>query len=346
MCVKFETKVENRVFIDAISAAARRPHASERAGAGVRVCGYPAIGSPNRKLFATLPFPRASMRLHDKPPLPTRLPNVNTELSAFYIQSKKGDNLNLHPSMLVRIQQSHPLSDIGSSSCADNGLFGFDGWPALRANDIIVLQILDFEGKSAYGWFARFEKDPSRLLRVPTMAATGLLVKLHENERLKRCSLYDRLTDCSMFDEDFLFDEILDRKLRMINRSVKPFRKRKRSKQDGFPVAHVPDVLSMPSSPRRNMDDCCSLCLEEVEVTPSSCCGLAGGSCRTCSENLRGLCTLCDRKVLTSMHECGVCKKEHSFQESGFPCCGCGAAAVCSGCYTQMSVCWDCLGKP
>lgn len=292
-------------------------------------------------------------------PIPTHLPNVNTELSSLYIESK-GLKLKVHASMIVRMQHASPLKSVRGvcNGCTD--LFCDEGWPRLKANDIIVLKVIDFEGNPTYGWFVRFEGEPLRLVRVPAASAASLFLKLHEDERLQRCSLYDRVTDVRMFDEEFSFDQLLIRRLKRINEVVNPSRKRKRSKEDSLPAGRAPEPYeqpeqpepyeqtaapSAPASPRRNMQDCCSLCLEEVEVTPSSCCGLSGGTCRKCRENLRGLCTLCDRRVLTSMYECDVCRKAHTFEQSGFPCCSCGVASVCGECHGQMGVCWECLGQ-
>jgi hypothetical protein len=269
-----------------------------------------------------------------------------------YIESK-GLKLKVHSHMIVRIQHASPLKSArqGCNDCT--GLF-CDGWPRLRANDIIVLRVIDFEGNPTYGWFVRFEGEPSRLVRVPAASAASLFLKLHDDERLKRCSLYDRLTDVRMFDQEFSFDQLLIRRLKRINEVVNPSRKRKRSKDESSEVGRAPEEFeqpeqttapSAPASPRRNMQDCCSLCLEEVEVTPSSCCGLSGGTCRKCRENLRGLCTLCDRRVLTSMYECEVCKRACTFEQSGFPCCACGSASVCGECHGQMGVCWECIAK-
>lgn len=284
-------------------------------------------------------------------PVPTRIPIVNTELSSLYIESD-GRKLRVHPSMIARMQHATPLKTFRGTCNGCTGLFCCDGWPRLKANDIIVLKVVDFEGGSAYGWFCRFEAEPLRLVRVPPATAASLFVRLHDDQRLRRCSLYERMTDVLLFDDEFAFDQLLVRRLKRMNEVANPSRKRKRSKGEGLPVARValehPEQLATPSapaSPRRNMQDSCSLCLEEVEITPSSCCGASGGACRKCSEKLRGLCTLCDRRVLTSSYECETCKRAHSFEHSGYPCCSCGVASMCRDCHSAMGVCWECIGK-
>lgn len=290
-------------------------------------------------------------------PPPRRIPDVNTRLSSFYIESN-GIKLKLHPNAIEHPTDpmDTPLLVIKEGVCKGcEDPFCCKGWPALQPKNIIVLKVCDISAKTAYGWYARFEGEPFRLVRLPPSVCATLFLKCAGEAHLQSSLLYDRLNDISLFDDEFQFEELLIRKLKIMNTAASITRKRKRSKQEELPMERLSEESeergqyrppSIPASPRRNMEDCCSICLEEVEITPSRCCGISGGTCQKCNDKVRGLCTLCDRKVLTSTLRCSVCKKKRTFEESGFPCCGCGKGCVCVHCHAQMGICWDCLDIP
>lgn len=287
-------------------------------------------------------------------PPPRRIPVVNTQLSPFYIESN-GVKVKIHSNVIEHPTdpEKAPALIVREGVCTGcNDPFCCQGWPALKPTDIIVLKVRDLVAKTVYGWFTRFEGEPFRLVRLPPSVSALLFLKCAEKAHSQSSPLYHRLNDISLFDEEFQFEELLIRKLKIINKAVSIARKRKRNKQEELPIGSLSEESeergqynppSIPSSPLRNMDDSCSICLEEVEITPSKCCGIAGGTCRKCNDNVRGLCTLCDRQMLTSTVRCNICRKKRIFQESCFPCCGCGRACVCVDCHANMEACWDCM---
>ena len=273
-------------------------------------------------------------------PLPPYIPSVNVDYSPFYIESD-GKKLIVPENLLARNAPLSPLK-VTESICVNCDVKDcLDGWPIVRPNDVCVIKLKDYAQNLIYGWYVRLDAEPFRLIRVPRPLIAKLFLKLNADERLSKSSLHRTFTDVALIDHEFPFEELLRRTLLCTGKSKK--RKRSKTDQDDEPPRSA--ELSVPASPKRNMEDCCSLCLEEVEVVPSKCCGLAGGTCRTCNDKVRGLCTLCDRRKLTCTHECGCCHSDCKFEESGYPCCACGEARVCVNCHAHLGVCWTCIEK-
>lgn len=283
-------------------------------------------------------------RPHTLPP-PRRTPSISVDYSRFYIEYD-GKKLVIPCNLLARTALLSPLK-VRQAICvgcdADDCL---EGWPSVRPNDVYVLKLKDYTGNVIYGWYVRFQADPFRLIRVPKPLVAKLFLKLHNDERLSKSSLHQTVVEVSLIDQDFPFEELLRRTLLCISSTQSKKRKRGKTDQDTeAPRSEPSQDLSVPASPKRNMEDCCSICLEEVEVLPSNCCGLSGGTCRTCNDKVRGLCTLCDRRTLTSAYECEGCRNNCTFEESGYPCSACGEPRVCVNCHSELSVCWACINK-
>jgi hypothetical protein len=278
-------------------------------------------------------------------PLPTHIPSINVEYSSFYIESD-GKKLVLPQSVVARTALLPPLKVLQAICIGCEADDCLSGWPSVRPNDVCVLKLRDYTADTVYGWYVRLQSEPYRLIRVPRPLIAQLFLKLHSDERLRRSSLYEKYTDVALVDHEFPFEELLRRTL--VCTSSAKSKKRKRSKNDdGAEADSSPsnNDLSVPASPRRNMEDACTFCLEEVEIVPSGCCGLSGGTCRRCNDKVRGLCTLCDRQKLTCTYECECCRKQCTFEHSGFPCCVCREARVCVDCHLGFSVCWSCIEK-
>jgi hypothetical protein len=288
--------------------------------------------------------PKEETRPHTLP-LPRHTPSIKVDYSRFYIESV-GQKLVIPCNLFARTALLSPLK-VRQAICvgcdADDCL---EGWPSVRPNDVYVLKLNDYNGNVIYGWYVRFQVEPFRFIRVPKPLVAKLFLKLHNDERLSKSSLHQTVVDVVLIDRESRFEELLRRTLLCMNLTQSKKRKRSKTDQDTeAPRSELSPVLSAPSSPKRNMEDCCSLCLEEVEVFPSNCCGLSGGTCRTCNDKVRGLCTLCDRRTLTCAHECDRCRNRCTFQESAYPCSACGEPRVCVSCHSEFSVCRVCIDK-
>ena len=288
-------------------------------------------------------MPTDALRNQSTLPPPTRTLTPVAPFSRFYIEFG-GEKFNVPKMMFSRIKHAPPLrSQIDHKFKRDQQQKPHETarWSAVNPVDVIVLDIFDFCGNRASGWFCRFDEQPRRLVRMPDLVVAKLFLKLHKQSKIYTSSLYDEFTEISLVDENFPFDELLLRTLQKLKGVYS--HKRKRSEDDGF-IDLCQSSLSAPSSPSRCTNDVCPLCLEEGPVLASSCCGVAGGACVACSEQLRDMCLLCDRKTLSSSHECGICRLDKSFKDSGFPCHVCGCASVCRDCHGKMGVCWSCVG--
>ena len=270
-------------------------------------------------------------------PLPRNVPLVKLNPTPFYININ-GEVLQIPRHLLSRHALLKPLQQ-KQSLCTDCDCTAA-GWPnTIYPNDVFVLSLKDFAGAPVHGWFVRFRAEPLRLVHIPLEIAGKLFLRLHEGT-LKRSSLYTSLIDIALIDERFPFDELLRRTLRCLSK-IKPHQSNKRK----FDCQQSPLQQSVPASPTREMKDCCSLCQNEAEIVEMTCCGISGGTCRKCNARVRGLCTLCDRQTLTSSHNCDTCRRDFSFDASGYPCAVCGRASVCSTCHSDCSVCWACIEK-
>ena len=81
--------------------------------------------------------------------------------------------------------------------------------------------------------------------------------------------------------------------------------------------------------------DDCSICLED-RVVSSHCCV---NVCASCHDVVRGLCPVCDRKLLHAGYECGCCGSVVKLSDFAHPCMSCGLPSLCGDCYIEYGSC-------
>lgn len=195
-----------------------------------------------------------------------------------------------------------------------------------------------------FGWFVRYESDPTHLVRVPASivrlvvthhCADASIMPVYAASTLLVCQPSESVDFCARAAAQFLrlrariadCDECEQTRERL---------KRKRH-----------DIGADAADTREDADawKTCIVCLEPSADAKARCAHKTcqAALCVSCHDLLRGLCPICDRGANDALYQCAACNQTRPLRRSGFPCSGCKRNTVCRECYRTYGACRSCL---
>lgn len=288
---------------------------------------------------------------------PQRLPRrVDTPWSAYTMTfggGTRGRRVAVPHAAIMRIYPSFESPPFGvCARCPPSECTCSHGWSLPDARSIVVLKVRarNTLASESYGWFVRYESDPTHLVRVPTNIVR-LVVAHHCTDAtlmpafavatlLMLCQPSEANDFCAQAADQFVLQRariaVCEEEEEEENYVVRQKLKRKR--------AHDDDDGASTSEAAEAWQTCC-VCLETAADAVGRC---ARGTCQTavctsCHDSLRGLCPICDRGANDALFQCAACDEPHPLRRSGFPCLGCKRNTVCRSCYKVYAACRECV---
>lgn len=284
---------------------------------------------------------------------PPRLPRrVDTPWSAYTMTfggGTRGRRVAVPQAAVVRIYPSFETPPFGvCARCPPSECTCSHGWSLPDARSIVVLKIRVEDGIAAasYGWFVRYESDPTHLVRVPVNIVRCMVA--HHTEPLATSMPVSAVSTLLMLcqpDEtnDFCFEaagQFVRQRARIAaceQADVEREKLKRKRSHDGNNSASTSDAAELWRT--------CCVCLETAPDAAARC---AHGTCQTavcssCHDSLRGLCPICDRGANDALFQCAACDEPHPLRRSGFPCLDCRRNTVCRSCYKEYAACRACV---
>lgn len=271
---------------------------------------------------------------------PQRMPRrVDTPWSACTMSASGGSGgrrVAVPKAAIARMRPCFEAPPFGSCAHAH-------GWALPDARSIVVLRIHAplLAGAALYGWFVRYESDPTHLVRVPA-GIVRLFIAHHWPDAgtahsvaeadLLLCRPQDGVDFCQRAAEQFTRQRARIAESFGASKALRDQSKRKRA-DDGAPS-------ETSSSSTRT----CCVCLEQSAAATARC---ARGTCQAaicagCHDSLRGLCPICNRGANDALFECASCTRAQPLRRSGHPCLGCNSNTLCRTCYKAFASCSEC----
>lgn len=285
---------------------------------------------------------------------PQRLPTrVSTPWSA-YTMSAAGGTLGRRVAVphtaIARIYPAFESPPFGRCArCPPSECVCAHGWSLPDARSIVMVRIRSNLGADAvlYGWFVRYESDPTHLVRVPPSIVRLLIahhctdismVPGHTASMLLMHQPHDGVDFCVHAVAQFMRLRARIERQESDDDAAAELHKRKRS-------PHAETTESGAQLVDSALVQTCCVCLEQTpDATPR--CAHATCStavCSGCHDSLRGLCPICNRGANDALFECAGCGVAQPLRRSGMPCLGCNRNVVCRTCFKCYGACRACV---
>ena len=212
----------------------------------------------------------------------------------------------------------------------------------VEPNHIKVVAMHDVKGRVMYQWCVAFLGNSNRLTMVPPSVVRNLVEKMSTDpthpDLMRNTSPLLNLVGHQLTEEHdrHSFKAIAARRFMLYRRRVHVQVGRERNR---VCVPVVPVLRDVHPGQ-------CTICLEDTEVSRSSCvhkrCSIQ--VCVACRLKTRGMCALCDRSKLApgAMFMCMMCDEPSTLDEFGYPCIKCGRPEACRHCYHRFGQCISC----
>lgn len=288
---------------------------------------------------------------------PQRLPKrVPTPWSAYTMAATGGTagrRVPVPQTAIARIYPSFESPPFGRCArCPPGECLCAHGWSLPDARSIVILKIRSsiVANFALYGWFVRYESDPTHLVRVPPSIVRLLvahhctditMVPVHTASMLLMHQPHDGVDFCVHAVAQFTRQRARIEHQESDGDAAAECHKRKRSPRDDTSTA---GGVQLVHSALDSLQTCC-VCLEQtLDATPR--CAHATCStavCSGCHDSLRGLCPICDRGANDALFECAGCGVAQPLRCSGMPCLGCNRNVVCRTCFKSYGACRACV---